>query len=118
MLECPRVGEPESIPCSLVVTRNPQLVFIAKTKCGVEVTEKVKRQCNFEGCLTVNSAETKGGLCLLWKDSKMVTIKSYSQNHIDSEIIWNGGVWRFTGIYGHPESNKKKSEVTSLGLWG
>uniref|UniRef100_A0A803L8S1 Endonuclease/exonuclease/phosphatase domain-containing protein n=1 Tax=Chenopodium quinoa TaxID=63459 RepID=A0A803L8S1_CHEQI len=54
-----------------------------------------------------------GGLALLWKNNLDVSIKSFSQNHIDAWIssAVHGG-WRFTGIYGFPEDeNKHKTGV-------
>lgn len=49
----------------------------------------------------------KGGLCLLWKDKDLVSISSYSNNHIDAEILWEGKRFSFSGIYGFPETSQK-----------
>lgn len=43
----------------------------------------------------------------------MVTIRSYSSNHIDCDIKWNSFTWRFTGVYGYPETGQKKLDVGS-----
>lgn len=83
------------------------IVFLAETKCGDEITKKVKIVGNFYGCLTVRSISPKGGLCLLWKNAVDLRVISYSQNHIDCEILWNEKRWRFTGVYGYPEGNRK-----------
>lgn len=91
----------------LVSSRRPQVLFISERKCGDEIINKIKQRCNFDGGLTVKSEGAKGGLCLLWKDQHTVTINSLSQNHIDSTVNWCGKTWQFTGIYGHPETNKK-----------
>lgn len=69
---------------------------------------KIKIRCKYAGCLTVNSEEARGGLSLLWKENCSLTAKSYSKNHIDSEICWEGKTWRFTGIYGFPETTQKQ----------
>lgn len=61
----------------------------------------------FSGCLTVKSAGRSGGLCLLWSEMIEVEVLSYSQNHIDTKVIWEGRVTCFSGIYGHPESHRK-----------
>lgn len=91
----------------LLRVRQPLVVFLSETKCGEEITERIKRSCGFQGCLTVRSAGAKGGLCLLWKREVNVRVISYSLNHIDSEIRWENKNWRFTGIYGFLEGNKK-----------
>lgn len=82
-------------------------MFISETKCGEEVTDKIKNQCQFDGCLTIKSVGTKGGICLFWKGKDSVSIRSFSQNHIDSQVEWAGKKWQFTGVYGFPETNKK-----------
>lgn len=43
----------------------------------------------------------------MWKEQNLVTVKSFSKNHIDLEINSKGKIWRFTGIYGHPKTNNK-----------
>lgn len=48
------------------------------------------------------------GLAVLWKHSVDIIVDSASQNHID--VIINKGkeeTWRFTGIYGFPETIRK-----------
>lgn len=59
------------------------------------------------GCLTVKILGLKGGVCLLWKPEVDPRVISYSQNHIDFEIVWAGKNWRFTDLYGFPEGNRK-----------
>lgn len=92
----------------LVRVRNPSILFLSETKCGVEISSKLKKTGSFTGCLTVNSIGLKGGLCLLWQEEVDLRVNSYSQNHVDSKIVWKGSKWRFTGIYGHPEGSKKE----------
>lgn len=91
----------------LVRSRQPQFLFLCEIKCDEKVTEKIKLSCHFEGCFTVRSMGSSGGLCLFWKEKDSVTIKSYSANHIDSIISLGGKTWKFSGIYGHPETGKK-----------
>lgn len=64
------------------------MVFVSETKCGEKTINKIKVSCKFEGCLMVKSNGVSGGLCLLWKDSEMVGIRSYSNNHIDAQVKW------------------------------
>lgn len=48
-----------------------------------------------------------GGLALLWRKDVDVGLISFSQNHIDTEVLLPGESvkWRFTGLYGFPEQN-------------
>lgn len=34
-------------------------------------------------------------------------MKSYSHHHMDSHICWLDKSWRFTCLYGYPETNRK-----------
>lgn len=45
----------------LLRVRQSLVVFISETKYGEETTERIKRSCGFQGCLTVRSAGAKGG---------------------------------------------------------
>lgn len=96
---------------NLVQKRNPQILFLSETKTGEEMINRIKVACRFDGCLTVKSRGVRGGLCLLWKEqnSVLVLVQSFSQNHIDSEVIWKGKKWRFMGIYGFLEASQKAS---------
>ena len=61
---------------------------------------------NFARLFTVNNEERGGGLALLWKNSSVVWVDSFSSYHIDAII--NGGTedaWRLTGFYGEPDTN-------------
>lgn len=81
----------------LLKVRHPSILFLSETKCGVDTANKVKKIGNFQGCLTVKSKGTKGGLFLLWKDDVVLRVNSYSKNYKDLEISWEHKIWRFTG---------------------
>lgn len=56
----------------------------------------------------VECVTRESGLAVLWKHSVDIIVDSASQNHID--VIINKGkeeTWRFTGIYGFPETIRK-----------
>ena len=55
------------------------------------------------------SVNRGGGLALLWKNSLTVDVQTYSPRHIDAIVTEENGnrKWRFTGFYGHPETNKR-----------
>lgn len=91
----------------LVKARQPSILFLSETKCGAEISCKLKKVGNFSGYFSVNSIGSKGGLSLLWLDKVDLRVIFYSQNHRDSEIGWKGSKWSFTCLYGHPECSKK-----------
>ncbi|XP_073033910.1 uncharacterized protein [Primulina eburnea] len=62
-----------------------------------------KYKLGFSGSFLVDCRGRSEGLALLWQDSVFVTIKYYSNGHIDCLVQESEQEWRFTGFYGHPE---------------
>ena len=63
-----------------------------------------KVKLNFDGLLTVPNKARGDGLTLMWKNSSIVWVDSFSSYHIDAII--NGGTedaWRLTGFYSEPD---------------
>lgn len=87
---------------------SPQIVFIFKTKCNEDRAEFVKRVLGFDNCFAVSSNGQSGGLALFWNNESSVNISSFSLGHIDTTVKSNSGTWRFTRIYGNPESSKRR----------
>ena len=57
------------------------------------------------GCFGVKRHGYGGGLALLWNSSVALHIQSYSNHHIDVNVLHEDGMrWRVTGFYGHPKS--------------
>ncbi|EOX93205.1 Uncharacterized protein TCM_002043 [Theobroma cacao] len=48
-----------------------------------------------------------GGLAMLWNKGTLLTVKSFSLHHIDTEIMLKGDVWRMTGFYGYPNNSER-----------
>jgi hypothetical protein len=71
--------------------------------------ELLRVKLHFKYCFVVPSLRRSGGLALLWNDPAQITIRNFSQNHIESHIQLPGVIcWRFTGFYGHPEGHRKR----------
>ncbi|KAL0303362.1 UNVERIFIED_CONTAM: hypothetical protein Sradi_6204300 [Sesamum radiatum] len=66
--------------------------------------------------LAVNSIGRSRGLALLWKKSINVVIQSYSTRHIDASVQsdTDAPTWRFSGIYGEPETTQRKKTQNLL----
>uniref|UniRef100_A0A803N5V4 Reverse transcriptase n=1 Tax=Chenopodium quinoa TaxID=63459 RepID=A0A803N5V4_CHEQI len=74
--------------------------------------EKNKQRIKFTGYFIVEcegeGRRRKGGLTLLWKDSIDVTVSSFSSNHVDDRVSSRlQRQWRFSVIYGHPDTEKE-----------
>jgi hypothetical protein len=93
----------------LVKSQGPTVLFLMETKLDVREMELLRVKLRFKYCFAVPSLRQSGGLAVLWNDPAQITIRNFTQNHIDSHIQLLGGVcWRFTGFYGHPEGHRKR----------
>ncbi|KAA3480509.1 Exo_endo_phos domain-containing protein [Gossypium australe] len=64
--------------------------------------EKVRKSCGLINGIEVGAEGTRGGLCLAWKDDIDVTLRSFSNWHLDV-LVKEEGIqeeWQFTGLYG------------------
>ncbi|XP_059428496.1 uncharacterized protein LOC132162251 [Corylus avellana] len=68
-----------------------------------------------EGTLPfVDSKGRSGGLALFWQNEAELEIQNYSRRHINATIpLGDGGKWKLTCFYGHPETSKRE-EAWSL----
>ncbi|KAA3488997.1 reverse transcriptase [Gossypium australe] len=74
--------------------------------------EKVRRSCGVSNGIDIDADGTRGSLSLAWKEDLIVTLRSFSKNHIDAMVKEGNSdaEWRFTGFYGFPyDSNKNDS---------
>ncbi|GMJ10109.1 hypothetical protein HRI_004680100 [Hibiscus trionum] len=84
---------------------NPCIVFLIETKLSSARMAKVRKRCGYHNGIDVDAYGRSGGLSMGWKNSCMVSLRSYSARHIDIIISddSDGFHWRCTGFYGAPE---------------
>ncbi|KAL9668150.1 hypothetical protein QQ045_002525 [Rhodiola kirilowii] len=92
----------------LIKSTSPQIVGLVETKSNVEKMEKLRVKIGFLGCFVVPSCRGSGGLAVFWRRGTDVSIRSYSNYHIDFLVHVNTPV-RFTLFYGSPLSLRKLS---------
>ncbi|KAL4363826.1 hypothetical protein GQ457_04G030920 [Hibiscus cannabinus] len=82
----------------------PQLLFLIETKLSKVRMESAIRKCGFQCGFDVAAVGSRGGLSLGWSSDVNVSIRSFSQFHIDADIteVSSSSTWRFTGFYGNP----------------
>lgn len=85
---CRGLGVPLTVHVfrDLIRLLNP---FLSETRCSTGYIDSIKAQTNIYG-LVVERDGMAGGLVLLWRKDVTVNILSYSQHHIDSEVIFPG----------------------------
>lgn len=84
------LGDPRTFRaiCDGIRHYDPHLLFLMETKCTASARNinKIKMSLNYVGCFVVDCNGRSGGLCLLWKEEVNVTIRSFSNFHIDATI--------------------------------
>ncbi|GMI79785.1 hypothetical protein HRI_001647800 [Hibiscus trionum] len=88
---------------------NPTVIFFIETKLQSDKMEKVRRKCGYPNGIDVGARGRSGGLCLAWRDDCHVSLRSFSDRHIDVLITKDsdGSRWRCTGFYGAPEEQNR-----------
>ncbi|KAA3454975.1 reverse transcriptase [Gossypium australe] len=96
------------------------MVFFMETKIYDKRMEGIRRRCGFVNGIDIGAEGTRGGLCLAWKEDFMISLKTFSRNHIDVliEECNVSGVWRFTGFYGSPYANNQNDSWNLLKTLG
>ena len=85
------------------------LVFLVETKASTERMKGFQNKLGFTQGIVVPSDGRSGRLALLWREGTDIRFKSCSHSHIDVVVhgVGNGGPWRVTGFYGHPDTGKR-----------
>lgn len=109
---CRGLGNPTSVQVlvDLIHSRKPNIVFFIETFTRRNRLNPIKTKVGFSGFFVVDNVGHRGGLALMWNDMAQVDIKSFSNQHIDTEVSLDGGttVWRFTGFYGIADRSKRR----------
>lgn len=78
-----------------------------ETKSDQGKFERLRSALQYDFMFCVPCKGKSGGLLILWNAETEMTINSYSEGHIDTNIKGKMGSWRFTGFYGNPETDKR-----------
>jgi hypothetical protein len=81
------------------------IVFLMETRLTFCNLEFLRVHLGMGSCFGVDRHGYGGGLPLLWDSCITIQIRSFSDYHIDAEVLLSDGLsWRITGFYGHPEA--------------
>nr|XP_023874851.1 uncharacterized protein LOC111987372 [Quercus suber] len=93
---------------NIVRAQDPSVLFLAETWADKARLDKLCDELNFEEKWVVTRVTRAGGLALLWKNSISIKVVDSSPNFIDAIVnVGQADSWRFTGIYGFPDSRRK-----------
>ena len=85
---CQGLGNPKTVRAlhSLVKLKGPTVLFLMETKLSSKKMEIIRVKVGFDYAFTVPSVGRSGGLALLWKQEVDVSIRNFSQHHIDAHM--------------------------------
>ncbi|GLT45094.1 hypothetical protein SLA2020_450210 [Shorea laevis] len=105
---CRGLGNPCAVRSliELVRWKKPIVVFLSETRLDKRRMDGVQRRLGFKNCFTIDRMGIGGSLAMLWREEVALSLLSYSQNHIEMEVVGLGEqTWQFIGFYGFPERN-------------
>ncbi|XP_075521409.1 uncharacterized protein LOC142554629 [Primulina tabacum] len=108
---CRGLGNPKAVPVlrELIKTHTPDIIFLFETLVHAQKLEDKRIKIGYEGCFAVNREGRSGGIGVLWRKSSICQLITFSNNHVDLEILNNDTHrWRLTGFYGYPERHRRK----------
>ena len=109
-MELPGTGEwpGNSRPSESSEGGGPDILFLSETKMDRRRIEGLRWKLGLTN-LVVNDCNGKsGGLAIFWRKEIDLHLRGTSRLYIDADVVEaDGFVWRFTGFYGEPKSEKK-----------
>ena len=91
------------------------MVFLMETKLNNKKLELIRIKLGFKNTFGVDSVGKSGGLALLWHGECNIEVQNFSRRHINTIVLLNGGnPWKWTGFYGHPDTNRKEESWSLL----
>lgn len=105
---CHGLGNPCTVQFlkELILLKKPKFLFLCETICRKDKLDRLRISLGFEGAFVVDPQGKSGGLALFWRFEGEVRLLSFSQAHIDVEVLVKGQPhWRFCGVYGNPDRN-------------
>ena len=84
------------------------ILFLSETRLDDRGMERIKFSFGLSNLLVVKGDGKGGGIVVLWRTWVNVSLRTYSINHIDVDVVEDDGfAWLFTGIYGEPRMELK-----------
>lgn len=87
---------------------DPDILFLSETKMDERKIDGFRWKLGLTQMVVKDCVGKGGGLAVFWKKEVNVHVCMLSKFYIDVDITEaDGFVWRFTGFYGEPCSDKK-----------
>lgn len=87
---------------------DPDILFLSETKMDQNRMEGFRWKLGMDNVVVKKCEGKSGGLAIFWKKKVTLHLNAVSRLYIDVDVVEKDGfIWRFTGIYGEPRSDKK-----------
>jgi exonuclease III len=87
---------------------DPDILFLCETKMNRSKIEGLRWMIGLTNMVVKDCNGRSGGLAIFWRNGVNFHLRIASQLYIDGDVVEKDGfIWRFTGFYGEPSSEKK-----------
>jgi hypothetical protein len=94
---------------------NPDILFLSETKLDRSRIEGLRWRLGLTNLVVKDCKGRSGGLALFWRNGVDFQLRTVSRLYIDGDVTEKDGfIWRFTGFYGEPSSDKKEVSWRAL----
>ena len=88
---------------------DPDILFLSETKMDTRRIQGLRWRLGLTNMVVKDCNGKSGGLAIFWKSGVNFHLRSASRLYIDGDVVEkDGSVWRLTGFYGEPGSDKKE----------
>jgi len=87
---------------------DPDILFLSETKMDERRIKGLRWKLGLTNMVVKDCNGKSGGLAIFWRKEISLQLWGISRIYIDADVVESDGfVWRFTGFYGEPKSDKK-----------
>jgi len=93
---------------NLQKVEDPDILFLSKTKMDRRRIEGLRWKLGLTNLVVKDCDGKSGGLVIFWRKDIVLQLRGVSRYFINADVAEvDGFVWRFTGFYGEPKTDKK-----------
>ena len=93
----------------------PDILFLSETKMDRRRIEGLRWKLGLTNLVVQDCKGQSGGLAVFWRKEINLHLRGVSRFYIDADVVEaDGFVWRFTGFYGEPKTNRKEDSWKAM----
>jgi exonuclease III len=113
---CRGLGNSPTVRCLLDIQKvEAGILFLSETKMDQCRIEGLRWRLGMTNLVVKNCEGQSGGLAIFWKKEINFQLRAVSRLYLDGDVTEKDCfVWRFTGFYGEPKSERKELSWRAL----